>query len=556
MKRWIFTVVCLLVICPTSALAETNITVDAKDNPLQIKGWLNEENTLVGSIRLSAPAKVEQFTFLASDLKRQEGDEIISRQQVSFLGETKLQAGIPKDFQIKVSNPQLPGTYKGQIEVRLPAQKPQVIDIRLLVKARPKLTPLRGNEQVQLQLTQCSWWLDCGLARFLFPTSAFLQSWDLAFDNTEDASVQVTSAEVFLKGEQTGYQLTSDQIKIPKIPQTLKADQIVKVPLTWERVKIPSDRYTGAVYLSLSGARERLIIPVNLSMRIAPLTPLLVLLLGIFLGRLIKYMQEKGIPQTEALDKIRELEKQIIQADQEDQKILIPMLSKAEQLVQQMKLEAATTQLEKVTARLECLQQLRTIEQKLESFKTHPQVQGNNGILQKIKNVRMQIDLQQDEQAKNLLEELQQDVAKLQLPPIMGQDKTFIKLLEVAKGIKDAVAAVGSTAKSNVKKPVDKWVLWLQKSVIFLSGSEFRTQATYWFARPLFSLALLVGLSVVGLRSLYMQKGSTFGADPFSDYLGLLIWGMSADVASRSLSNLTGGDEKKQEAATSDRLNS
>jgi hypothetical protein len=53
-----------------------------------------------------------------------------------------------------------------------------------------------------------------------------------------------------------------------------------------------------------------------------------------------------------------------------------------------------------------------------------------------------------------------------------------------------------------------------------------------------------------------VQKGSTFGADPFSDYLGLLVWGLSADVASRSLSNLTGGDEKKQEAATSDRLNS
>ncbi|WP_026082235.1 hypothetical protein [Mastigocladopsis repens] len=97
-----------------------------------------------------------------------------------------------------------------------------------------------------------------------------------------------------------------------------------------------------------------------------------------------------------------------------------------------------------------------------------------------------------------------------------------------------------------MKKPVDQWVLWLQKSLIFLPGSQFRTQATYWFARPLFSLALLVGLSVVGLRSLYVQKGSTFGADPFSDYLGLLVWGMSADVASRSLSNLTGGEEKKE----------
>ena len=75
MKRWIFAAVCLLLIAPTPALADTIITVDAKDKPLQIKGWLNEENANYGSIRLSAPAKVEQFTFLASDLKRQSGDE-------------------------------------------------------------------------------------------------------------------------------------------------------------------------------------------------------------------------------------------------------------------------------------------------------------------------------------------------------------------------------------------------------------------------------------------------------------------------------------------------
>ena len=114
------------------------------------------------------------------------------------------------------------------------------------------------------------------------------------------------------------------------------------------------------------------------------------------------------------------------------------------------------------------------------------------------------------------------------------------------KGVKDAVIAVGAAVQSNVKEPVDKWVQWLQKSLIFLSGSKFRTQATYWFARPLFSLMLLLGLSVVGMRSLYMQKGSTFGADPFSDYLGLLVWGLSADVASRSLSNLAGEEEKKE----------
>ncbi len=542
MKRWIFAAVCLLLITPTPALADTIITVDAKDKPLQIKGWLNEENTLIGSIRLSAPAKVEQFTFLASDLQRQSGDEIIPRQKISFIGETKLQAGIPKDFQVKISNPESPGTYKGQIEIILPTQKPEIIDINVLVKARPNLKLLRGNEQVQLQLTQCSWWLDCGLAHLLFPKSAFLENWDLVFDNTEDASATVTSAEVLLKGEQTGYQLNSNQIKVPNIPQTLKADQIVKLPLSWDSKKIPSDRYTGAAYISLENAKERLIIPINLTVRIAPLIPLLVLFVGIICGRLIKYMQEKGIPQAETLGKVKELEKQVTQADEEDQEILKPMLSKAENLVYDRKLETATKEVDKTYARFEYLQRLRGMEQKLELLKTDIQPKEYSKIIQKINNIRMQIGLSQDEQVKVLLEGLQQDIGKLKISSMMGDKKTS-NLSETIEELKDAVGVV---VQSNVKEPVDKWVQWLQKFLIFLSGSKFRTQATYWFARPLFSLILLFGLSIVGLRSLYVQKGTTFGADPFSDYLGLLVWGLSADVTSRSLSNLTGEEEKKQ----------
>ena len=548
MKRWIFTVLCLLIIFPGSALAQSTIEVDAKDNPLQIRGWLNEKDSLLGSIRLTAPTAVEQLTFLASDLKRQEGDGAIARQQIQFIGEPKLKAGIPKDFQVKVSNAELPGIYQGQIQVLLPGQQRKTIPLTVLVKARPNLKPLSGNEQIQLKLTQCSWWLDCGLARLLLPASAFLQQWDLAFDNSVDAPVKVTGAEVLLKGEQTGYQLTKAQIQLPNIPQSLEADRIVRLPLTWERSQIPPDRYIGAVYLTLEDANERLIIPVNLTMRIAPLMPLLVLFLGIVLGRLVKYMQEKGIPQAEALGRVKELEQQIDKANEGDRDILTPMVGKAKQLVQQMNLEAATAEVEKISARLDCLQKLRTLEQKLEPFKAHPQVKGDTGILKKISDVRTKIELEQDEQAKTLLEDVQADVTKLKSSlTMMGPGQTpDIKISEVVKGVTDAVIAVSNAVQSGVKKPVAKWVNGLQRSLIFLSGSEFRTEATYWFARPLFSLALLLGLSIVGIRTLYVEKGATFGADPFSDYWGLVLWGLSADIASRSLSNLSEGGAKKE----------
>jgi len=70
-----------------------------------------------------------------------------------------------------------------------------------------------------------------------------------------------------------------------------------------------------------------------------------------------------------------------------------------------------------------------------------------------------------------------------------------------------------------------------------------RAEATYWFVRPLLYTVLLAGLTIVGLNTLYIEKGETFGARPLPDYLGLLLWGLSADVASRSLSGLQGQRE-------------
>ncbi|MCC5610123.1 hypothetical protein LC612_26010 [Nostoc sp. CHAB 5834] len=78
--------------------------------------------------------------------------------------------------------------------------------------------------------------------------------------------------------------------------------------------------------------------------------------------------------------------------------------------------------------------------------------------------------------------------------------------------------------------------------MVNLSGvsDQVRAEATFWVVRPLLSLTLLVGLSAAGISSLYIENGTTFGARPFADYLGLILWGLSADVASRSLSNLPG----------------
>jgi hypothetical protein len=84
-----------------------------------------------------------------------------------------------------------------------------------------------------------------------------------------------------------------------------------------------------------------------------------------------------------------------------------------------------------------------------------------------------------------------------------------------------------------------------QDFLVALSGvsDRVRTEATFWVVRPILSLVLLVGLSIAGLNTLYVENGTTFGARPLSDYLGLILWGLSADVASRSLSSFQGSKQ-------------
>lgn len=547
----------ILLACPAPALAQTKvgIQVDAGDKPLQIKGWLGSENAFTGNMRLTASGgNVAGFTFLPSDLKRKEGDEVIGRQQVELVGKPPLSAEMPKDFQVKVNGIKVPGTYEGQIELLLPGQKrseAMVIPLTVMAKAKPALVPVKGGEQLQRQLVRCSWVVDCALAHLLLPTSAFQNQWELKLDNPIEAPVSLTNTEVVLEGQQTGYQITKAEVEPPPSPATLPANQIISLPLKWKRSQIPPDRYTGRVYLTLEGREERLEIPIDLNMRIGPLLPLLVLLVGIALGRLFKYMQEKGIPQSDALGKVNELEQEIAEADPQDQNILTPMAKEVRKSVYQMDLDTVTAKVDAIADRLNGLQRLRTMEQKLEPKQQHPKVKE---ILQKIDKARSLIGLSEDEkgleQAKTLLEEIQAEAVKLGTA-MMGSDQhPDTALTQTAQEAEKAAAAVGHAVQAEARKApaLPMWVVQLRRSLIFLSGvsSAVRAEATLWVVRPLLSLALLFGLSVVGIRALYVEKGATFGADPFADYLGLVLWGLSADVASRSLSNLPGGEAKEK----------
>jgi hypothetical protein len=542
--RWILVFLLLLIPLPVVAQSGGQIEVDPADSPLVISGQLGEGGSLTGDVRLTAVGgDVEEFLFLPSDLQLENGDATINRRQISLVGAPSLTEGVPENFQVAVNPPPVPGTYRGQVEFLLPGQPQEealVLPLTVVALTESSLTPLPGTNPVRLRLVRCAGGLDCGLAGLLLPESAFVDRRSLHFDNPSQGTVTITGAEVVVLGEQTDYQLGEAALELPELPLTLPAEPVLSIPLALTRDAMPPDRYTGSIYLTLEGAQEPVNVLVDMSVRSGPVAPLLLLLLGIVLGRLFKYMQERGGPQAEKLQEVNRLDARVQSLHSDDQKILEPMLEGVRRLVYREDLSAVEGKLGVIEARLEILEELRQIEEQ-DLEEDHPK---REEALQKIEQARGSVRRGQDARAQELLGELQRILMETGL---MRPKSPGGQPLSRAAGRAEIAERAAGRAVAGPRVPLappepSRWE-WVKDTLIFLSGvsEQVRAEAALWLVQPLLYLALIVGLIVIGLNTFYVENGATFGASPLADGIGLVLWGLSADVAGRSLSNLQGG---------------
>ncbi|MBD1849509.1 hypothetical protein [Leptolyngbya sp. FACHB-711] len=419
-----------------------------------------------------------------------------------------------------------------------PPDVPSVPQGQPVIGNQPPVIPLQGTDQIQLRLVNCRA-INCLLSRLFLPASSRLNQLSLELDNPSATPVQILSSAVSVRGEFNLYPLTSNALSLPQEPITLPAQQITTIPLTINRSVIPPDRYIGKIYLVQANQSNRLVLPVNMSVRSSPLMPLLVLLLGIVLGQLFKYMQEQGGPQSKARKKVYQLEEDIRDAHPGDRKILLPMIRDVRKRVYRQQLEVVDTQITLIQSRLAVLNQLRSIENGLyEKQKQNDLIDEET--FGQIQTARDLIARGQDDAATTAVSEILQSISATRRGGAADDsDSTAAALHNVAVNL-DKSARNAIVEAEKIEPPTRSEQL--QQFLVSLSGfsDQARAEATFWFVRPLLYLVLLTGLTLTGLNTLYIEKGDAFGARPMSDYLALLLWGLSADVASRSLSNLQG----------------
>lgn len=538
----VLTIATLLTAVQGWAQAVPQITTDLEGKPFIIKGWLDDTKELSSSLRLTARGgDVKKLVFLRSDLKRDGGDEVIPRHQIT-LGEVSLAGGVPHDVEVKVAGISAPGQYKGRIILLMPGQAPSkatTIPLVVIARGRPDLKPL-PDSKLNLNLVNCTWGPDCVLAKWLLPASAFVDGRDLKFDNTTKDEVNVLSVEPVVFGEKTGYQLGAKSLLLPKTPVALPANQVVSLQLGLDRPSLPPDHYTGSVYLTLDGQDKRQQIEVDLNVRKGPLLPAIFLLVGILLGRLVKYMQGPGKARVEGLTAVNRVEVKVQhEVNPDDQAILEPMLEEARQTVYRGEADKVQPLLDKIKDRIEKLKGLRAAEGHLRGKDQDPDAAK---ALTKIAEARRCIRDGNDDQAEALLEDVRKTLAQLQTALMGPEEQPDKGIMLATQQVEATLRLVKQSALLVSPGQASTWGRRSKGFLVKLSGlsDEWLAEATLWIARPLLYFVLLFFLLWLGMQSLYVEKGVYFGAQPLVDYFTVIFWGLSSDVASRTLGNLKG----------------
>lgn len=537
--RWLpVGLLCLLLwlVVPAVLAQETEtavptITVAPADTPLIIQGRLDgQTSSFSGSLRLTASGgDVAELRLLASDLQHSDQPERqIDRSQITISAGTGLSVGQPRDLVVTVNNVTYPGLYTGDLQFFLPGQGETAvltIPLELHLTARPDVVPV--TPQLAIQVVGCHYWLDCRLATWFLPRSVTQDEWQVWLDNRTVQPVAVTTGVAVLTGRQTGSTAHAGDVTM-SLPHTLSAGQVEPLLLRLNRQQLAPDSYEGTLRLTVADLAEPLSIPLRLDVRQGPLWALLVLVLGIFLGRLARDM-ETPAAQTQVK--------------------LMPAYNR---------LRAKATALQDNEARTDALNQLTAFRQRLESGQETEEVlaalldaiearlQFFAGLEQlaadlpdalqerlapKFAAARQAVIEGRQADADRVYTEIKQDLDKAADDGTMGVGAELVafraKMTEFNEGAARLWTAVQTKASS-------RWY-WL---LAFISGIRLTARTRYWVVRPILWLLLLVLLALLGMQALYVNAGTTFGAAGVYDYLALLLWGLTADVASRGLSSL------------------
>lgn len=249
-----------------------------------------------------------------------------------------------------------------------------------------------------------------------------------------------------------------------------------------------------------------LTVPFDISIRAAPLLPLLFVILGVAGGKFVKYMNDKGNRQADLIIRVERVDKLLAT---KDRNILLGDLEKARQQIYLGDLGNAEATILSLERRSNAL---RSIDRWIASL-------GEAG----------------GQAAQQMI--LTLEAFRVEVLTSVGDAKLAEHEAAVTRILAAAAAATAArnVAQQNAADADGRSV------VRWFADRQEATQRWLAEATPLIRfvmyLALLGGLIYAGMQTLYVPN-ATFGANGVADYVALLVWGLATEVTSTTLANI------------------
>jgi hypothetical protein len=466
---------------------------------------------LTTQVDVFSDSDVAPLVLDASDLRGDTG-AVVDGSNIKLTAAVNLVKGATLPVGITIGGLVRAGHYTGSLVLR-PQQPGNGATVNLDIKlyGKPSLT-LATNTITSLT---CKFEWTCKLGGQWLGVRQ-----SIAADNTQGAGpAEITGVLVVLHATRGDTALNQKDLQLAP-PSSIAvgsgSDIRFKVP-----TNLPADRYQGSMRLLMNHMDDAVTTPVTLDVRHGPWIAALALLAGILLGR---FVQSVNTPQALAQQRLfgtlftlQGAERDV--ADPAAQILLTSMIEQARQDIAAMVKTAGdlTTQVADISTAIDLEKSLERLETQAKSLDPASQA-----------DVQTHLDA-----ARSAF--LKQDFAGAEKERQNAQGLVLEGLS--TKPAAAPVRAIMSRLAFATRQPTRERPMGLRVTQAIAGSEKTGPEVKFAIAKPVLFVLLLIGLLVLGMYTLYI-KNTTFGADILYDYFSLLAWGLSADVAQRTLQNL------------------
>lgn len=538
MRNFKFCIALILLLVPAAAVMAQTPTLEISESdtrPTVIVDLNTSLTSFSKTITITytggAPGEAKTLKVQRFDLKEEGGKAVIDRSSIS-IPSASLIKDQPQDVSVTVSNVTRVGTYKAPVKFWVESNPPAEIMLTVVVKPKVDVTVVTAQN---VQLVRCSPF-PCSLIRWL-PDRLLGRERGLTVNNQTPTNLRISLDSVLLRGDKTGQYITNVSLKLPDpnaSDQPLGARKPTAVVLNLpETNHLVPDHYVGTINFGLNDSEVRPTVNYSIDVRDAPWFALLVLLIGVIVGRLVKSMNSpEAITQLKLIRRLYRLQSKTLSL--KDNHYRARLLAELDETKERINAaddtEAVLThELDKIETRINLLSKLEQLQVRIESLQ--------NGTLKQELQAKCMAAGQalREGRLDECLESIKAIAAQLEALPIDANAESFGGLLISVRDLNEEGAKAVAADKAVAPPPPG----FLPRALAWLSGANFmNAEVRYWLVRPVFFLLLLFLLVMVGLKTLYVDAGASFGSEGLYDYLGLFMWGISAEVAQNTLQNL------------------